>query len=212
MTRWPLGVVDIVYARRGDAVARAEAARIDGFAHIDVMLDVDASTLALPVGCPIAFPKPVDTWCVTPAPVDASGMWDRAVAWWRRAPRALLEPWAGAVVNSRERVEEFRAAVPGVRLLVDTGHVADWGEDPCELLHLADHVQLRQARRGVTQVHVDDATGEVDLDAVLRRLGQLDYRGALSVEYFDLPENGWGLTDPEMFARDLASRVRALLA
>jgi sugar phosphate isomerase/epimerase len=207
---WPLGVVDIVYARRGDVVERSRAAAADGYAHIDPLLGVDADSLALPIGCPTAFPKPVDTWCSTPAPnADIDGAWDRAVRWWRAAPHALLEPHAGAVVNSLESVRAFRAEVPGVRLLVDTGHVANWGGDPCELLDLADHVQLRQGCRGETQVHVDDARGAVDFAAVFARLDALDYRGLLSVEYFDLPEHGWPLEDPEGWARDLAARLRA---
>jgi sugar phosphate isomerase/epimerase len=136
-------------------------------------------------------------------------MWDRAVRWWRAAPHALLEPWAGAVVNSVERVREFQRAVPELRLLVDTGHVADWGGDPCELLEWADHVQLRQGAPGRTQVHVDDDDGVVDFDAVFARLAQLDYPGRVSVEYFDLPTEGWGLAEPERWARDLATRLRA---
>ncbi len=208
--RWPLGVVDVVYARRGGIEARARAARDDGYEHIDPLLGADAASLALPIGCPTAFPKPQPRWCATPAPAAGAGMWERAVRWWRAAPGALLEPWAGAVVDSAEAVHAFRAEVPGVRLLVDTGHVADWGGDPCELLTLADHVQLRQGRRGHTQVHVDDPAGEVDFRAILDRLGALDYRGRLSVEYFDLPDNGWPLADPEGWARDLAAYLRAL--
>ncbi|HWS44537.1 MAG TPA: TIM barrel protein [Acidimicrobiia bacterium] len=209
MIRWPLGVVDIVYARRGDIVEQSRAARADGFAHIDPLLGADPDLLALPIGCPTAFPKPVDTWCSTPAPnADIEGSWERAVRWWRAAPHALLEPHATAVVHSIETVRAFRAEVPGVRLLVDTGHVASWGGDPCELLDLADHIQLRQGKRGHTQVHADDASGVVDFDAVFRRLDELDYRGLLSVEYFDLPEHGWPLADPEQWARDLAARLR----
>ena len=206
--RRPLGVVDIVYARRGDVPQRALAAQADGFEHIDPLLGTDASSLALPIGCPTAFPKPRPGWCATPAPRAGEGMWDRAVRWWKAAPGALLEPWAGAVVNSADAVRAFRAEVPELRLLVDTGHVADWGGDPCELLELADHVQLRQGKPGHTQVHIDDPSGVVDFAAVLRRLDALDYRGRLSVEYFDLPENGWPLEDPESWARDLAARVR----
>ena len=206
----PLGVVDIVYARRGDAVQRSRSAAADGFDHVDVMLGVEADTLALPIGCPTAFPKPVDTWCATPAPTAGDGMWDRAVRWWQAAPRALLEPWAGAVVNSAETVAAFREAVPGVRLLLDTGHVADWGGDPCELLHLADHVQLRQGCPGHTQLHPDDERGVVDFAAVLRCLAGLGYRGRLSVEYFDLPEQGWALDDPRAWALDLARYLRGL--
>jgi sugar phosphate isomerase/epimerase len=206
----PIGVADVVYARLRDPVARSEAAAADGFVHIDPMIDDDPSTLALPVWCPTAFPKPVDAWCATPAPsADLDGAWERAVRWWRAAPRALLEPWAGAVVNSIETVHAFRAEVPGARLLVDTGHVADWGGDPCELLDLADHVQLRQGRPGHTQLHADDAAGVVDFAAVFRRLERLDYRGKVSVEYFDLPDEGWPLADPPAWARDLRDRLRA---
>ena len=126
--------------------------------------------------------------------------------WWRAAPRALLEPWAGAVVNSLETVRAFRDEVPGVRLLVDTGHVADWGGDPCELLDLADHVQLRQ---GKPRPHAGarrrpDAAWSTS-PRCFARLDELDYRGKLSVEYFDLPDNGWPLEDPEQWARDLAA-------
>ena len=103
------------------------------------------------------------------------------------------------------------AEVPGLRLLVDTGHVADWGGDPLELLPYAEHVQLRQGRPGAAQLHVDDPSGVVDFGAVIRRLGELDYRGRLSVEYFDLPDLGWPLDDPRGWALDLEARVRPLL-
>ncbi|HEX5615688.1 MAG TPA: TIM barrel protein [Acidimicrobiia bacterium] len=208
MTARPLGVVDVVY---GSATSPPDAARLaaaDGFAHIDVRVDVEPATLALPVGCPIAFPKPIPGWCATPAPTRAPGMWERAVRWWRAAPGALLEPWAGAVVHSAATVRAFLAEVPGTRLLVDTGHVADWGGDPCELLELADHVQLRQGAPGHTQLHVDDPAGVVDFAAVLARLDALDYAGKLSVEYFDLPEHGWPCAEPRAWALDLARRVR----
>jgi len=209
--RWPLGVVDVTYARLPEVADRARAAQADGFAHIDCMVGIDPASLVLPIGCPTAFPKPVDECCTTPAPsADLDGAWERAVRWWRAAPGALLEPWAGAIVNSLESIEAFRAEVGDVRLLVDTGHVADWGGDPCELLPLADHVQLRQGKPGMTQLHVDDPSGVVDFAAVFRTLARLDYRGKVSVEHFDLPYNGWDLDDPEQWARDLAARLRAL--
>jgi sugar phosphate isomerase/epimerase len=206
----PLGVVDIVYSPR-PVEERARLAATDGFEHIDVLVDVDPTTLPLPVGCPTAFPTPRPGWCSTPAPRAGPGVWERTVAWFRDAPGALLEPWAGAVVNSAETCRAMMDAVPGLRLLVDTGHVADWDGDPLELLPYADHVQLRQGRPGATQVHVDDPTGVVDFAAVMDRLGDLGYRGRLSVEYFDLPELGWPLADPRAWALDLAVRVRPLL-
>jgi len=206
----PLGVVDIVYAP-WPVGERAALAVADGFEHIDVLVDDDPSALPLPVGCPTAFPKPRPGWCSTPAPRAGPGVWDRTVELFRAAPGALLEPWAGAVVNSLEGCRAMMDEVPGLRLLVDTGHVADWSGDPLELLPYADHVQLRQGRPGATQVHVDDPTGVVDFAAVVRRLRELDYRGRLSVEYFDLPELGWPLADPRSWALDLAAAVRPLL-
>lgn len=210
----PLGVVDIVYAATPDPAARSRQAAADGFAHVDVLDGVDPASLALPVGCPIAFPKPRPGWCATPAPAAGSigdaGMWERCVRWFRAASGALLEPWAGAVVHSTETCRAMLAEVPGLRLLVDTGHVADWGEDPVALLELADHVQLRQGAPGRTQLHVDDPDGVVDFAAVLARLDALGYDGLLSVEYFDLPEQGWPLADPRAWALDLAVAVRAL--
>jgi sugar phosphate isomerase/epimerase len=206
----PLGVVDIVYAP-SPVHARAALAVEDGFEHIDVLVDVDATTLPLPVGCPTAFPKPRPGWCSTPASRDAPGAWERTAELFRAAPGALLEPWAGAVVHSADGCRAMMAEVPGLRLLVDTGHVADWGGDPLELLPHAGHVQLRQGRPGAAQVHVDDPSGVVDFGAVIRRLDELDYRGRLSVEYFDLPDLGWPLEDPRGWALDLAAQVRPLL-
>jgi sugar phosphate isomerase/epimerase len=204
MTARPLGVVDVVYWGRGDEPARAIAAQADGFAHIDPLYGTDPATLVLPIGCPTAFPKPVDDWCSTPAPpATLDGAWERAVRWWTRAPQALMEPFKSSFVHTNEQIRAFKQEVPTLRLLVDTGHVADWGEDPVELLDLADHVQLRQGKPGETQVHVDDPSGVVDFDAVFKRLDQLDYQGKFSVEYFNLPEQGWTCEDPEQWARDL---------
>jgi sugar phosphate isomerase/epimerase len=203
-----VGVVEVVYGTGGDVVRRSQLAADDGYTHIDVMVDVDPATLALPVGCPTAFPRPVAGWCATPAPTAVDGMWERCVRWFRAAPGALLEPWAGAVVHSRETAEAMMAEVPGLRLLVDTGHVADWGGDPLELLPYADHVQLRQGARGHTQLHVDDPAGVVDFTAVIGALDARGYTGRLSVEYFDLPEQGWPLADPRAWARDLAASLR----
>jgi sugar phosphate isomerase/epimerase len=207
--RFGLGVVDVVYAPR-PVEERARLARADGFDHIDVLVDVDPATLALPVGCPTSFPTPRPGWCSTPAPAAAPGAWERTVERFRDAPGALLEPWAGAVVNSMETCRAMMDEVPGLQLLVDTGHVADWGGDPIELLPYARHVQLRQGRPGAAQVHPTDPAGVVDFAAVLDRLEGLDYRGRLSVEYFDLPEHGWPLDDPRAWALELAARVRAI--
>lgn len=207
--RWSLGVVDVTFWP-DDPVAASVRARDLGFEHIDVLTGTDPATLALPLGCPTAFPKPEPGWCSTPAFVAGEGRWESTARWFRQAPGCLMEPWKGACVNSVETMRAMAEEVPGLRFLVDTGHVADWGGDPLEALEFADHVQLRQGRPGETQLHVDDPTGVVDFAAVLRRLEQLGYTGTLSVEHFDLVDQGWRCDDPVGWACDLAAHVRAL--
>ena len=206
-----LGVVDVVFYDEPDVVRRSERARDLGFAHIDVSDGVDPATLVLPIGCPTAFPKPRAGWCTAPAPRDEPGMWERTVRWFTRSPGALLEPWNGSVVSSLESAKAMMDEVPGLRLLIDTGHVADWGGDPVELLEYADHVQLRQGKPGSTQVHPDDPTGVVSFPAVVQRLDELSYPGCMSVEYFDLPEHGWPLDDPVGHAVALREQLLPLL-
>jgi sugar phosphate isomerase/epimerase len=197
-----------VYASVPTVEERALLARDDGFAHIDPLFGTDPASLVLPIGCPTAFPRPEAGWCTTPAIADGPGRWEKTVERFRAAPGCLIEPWAGSVIGSTERVLAMLEAVPGLQLLVDTGHVADWGGDPLELLPFARHVQLRQGAAGTTQLHVDDPRGVIDFAAVIARLQSLGYTGLCSVEYFDLPEQGWPLTDPRTWALDLATRLR----
>jgi Xylose isomerase-like TIM barrel len=208
VTRFPIGVIDIVYA--GHPVGeQVKMARTDGYAHLDAVLGVtEADTGGFPLGCPTAFPKPVAGWCACPAPPAGDGSWERAVRWWRAAPGALMEPWAGAVVNSVESMRAVQAEIPGLRFLVDTGHVADWGGDVFEILTFADHVQLRQGAPGRTQLHVDDPDGVHDFPAIVSHLDSIGYTGVLTIEYFDLPEHGWPLADPRTCARDLLHHLR----
>ena len=202
---YPLGVVDVVFGALELPDAAQRAADL-GFDHIDVPYDWEGP-LALPVGDRIAFPSP-RAGGSTPAPPAGEGMWERAVDAYRRTPGCRVEPWPGSIVDSVAAVRALLDEVPGLRLLVDTGHVACWGEDPCELLAWADHVQLRQARRGEAQT----LTGDVDFGAVLGRLDALGYTGLLSIEYFDLPEHGWPLDDPVAHAVTLADEVRTLMS
>ena len=210
--RRAIGVVHVAFAPDPVTVAAQRASAL-GFDHIDVPAAVDEA-LALPVGDRIAAASPKQG-CSTPAPArpesarDADALWDRAVAAYRRTPSMLMEPWGGSICDSIERIRAMLDAVPGLRLLVDTGHVAGWGEDPIELLRYAGHVQLRQASKGQVQRHPDDG-GDVDFAAVIRHLDQLGYEGLVSVEYFDLPEYGWPLDDPVEHCVALAAHVRSV--
>jgi sugar phosphate isomerase/epimerase len=203
-----LGVVDVVFAPATVPEA-ARRARELGFDHIDISTEWEPEwdgELALPVGDRIAHPSP-RPHCSVAAPPAGDGMWERAVDAYRRTPGVRMEPWPGSVVGSVAAVKAMLDAVPGLRLVVDTGHVACWGEDPVDLLLWADHVQLRQAAKGVAQA----LEGDVDFAVLFHRLDALDYRGLLSVEYFDLPQFGWPLDDPVGHAVALAAQLRPLL-
>jgi sugar phosphate isomerase/epimerase len=203
---FPLGVVDLAFVPDSPERA-AERARDLQFDHIDVRIEVDPTTLVLPVGCPLAQ-RPAAQFCSA----LPRRTWEHTITVFRDAPGALLEPGAASVVNSNEKVRAMCAEVPGLRILLDTGHVADWGGDPLELVDLAAHVQLRQGKPGHTQLHVDDPAGTVDFGALLRRLGEVGYTGLLSIEYFDLPDYGWPLDDPLDWTLDMARHVRGLMS
>jgi sugar phosphate isomerase/epimerase len=211
MGRYPLGVVAVTYLP-APAPEASQQARHAGFDFIDPPVAADPSELALPVGCPCSDPDPVPGWVYTPAPRDAPGRWEETAERFRAAPGCLMEPWAEACVNSVEKMRAMAEEVPGLRYLVDTGHVAAWGGDPVEAVEYADHVQLRQGKLGNGQLHVDDPAGTVDFAAVIRRLDQIGYQGKVAVEYFSLPDFGWPLEDPVGWALDLAAHVRPLLA
>lgn len=204
MSRFPLGIVYVTFGSipLPDAAQRA---RELGFDHIDIP-DAWQGELALRVGDRISAgaPRP---GCSCPALPPGTGNWERMVRAYTRTPGALLEPWAGSIVGSIAATRAMLDEVPGLRLLVDTGHVACWGEDPVDLLPFAGHVQLRQASRGVNQA----LTGDVDFARVIARLHELAYAGLLSIEYFDLPHLGWPLADPLGHALALAQQIRPLL-
>jgi sugar phosphate isomerase/epimerase len=212
-----VGVVAVAF---GDTPVEEVASRAGalGFDHIDCSdlalerLGADGvAALAVPVG-DLLSGADVRSGCTAMALIERRGQdrFDEAIEVFGRHPGARLEPIPHSMADSVAAAERIVAAVPGLRLTVDTGHVATWGEDPVRLLHLADHVQLRQAAKGRPQLHPDDG-GDVDFGAVLRELERLDYRGLLSVEYFDLPSYGWPLDDPVGYSVALASHVRGLM-
>jgi sugar phosphate isomerase/epimerase len=208
----PLGIVHVAL-RPAPLVEAAARAKELGFDHIDIAVDSlgeAGEEVALPIGevCSPREPRPGCTWLAPYQRDDTS--FDFTVRRLREQPGARLEVGPGSVAGSVASCRALVEAVPGLRLTVDTGHVAAWGEDPVELLDLAGHVQLRQAAPGLPQLHVDDGRGVVDFATVLRRLDDLDFDGLVSVEYFDLPDLGWPLDDPVGYCVELAGWVRAL--
>jgi sugar phosphate isomerase/epimerase len=215
--RSAIGIVAVAFggATLEDAAARAGAL---GFDHLDCSVfaldqlgPAGVDDLAVPVGDVLSGVE-VRSGCSAMALIERRGedRFDEAVELFGHHPGARLEPIPLSMADSVAAAERIVAAVPGLRLTVDTGHVATWGEDPVRLLHLADHVQLRQAAEGRPQLHPDEG-GDVDFAAVLSELERLDYRGLLSVEYMDLPDWGFPLDDPVGHAVALAAHVRALM-
>jgi sugar phosphate isomerase/epimerase len=214
---YAIGIVSVAFGNVGVEHAARRAAEL-GFEHLDSgvgaldLLDDDAiAQLPLPIGDRISGFE-VRSGCTGMAPFERRGedRFDETVELFRRNPGARLEPGPRSAADSIAKAEALVAAVPGLQLTVDTGHIATWGEDPVRLLRLAGHVQLRQAAEGQPQLYPDEG-GDVDFAAVLAELERLDYRGLLSVEYFDLPDYGWPLEDPVGHAVALAAHVRALM-
>ena len=213
----PIGIVGVAYDDDMTLDEMATRSADLGFDHLDAAvhlldgLDDDAiAALAVPIADRISGFELVDG-CTFVAPFERRGedRFDETVALMRAHPTVRLEPGPRTSAGSVEKIEALVAAVPGLRLTVDTGHVATWGEDPVEVLRYADHVQLRQAAKGEPQRHAD-VGGDVDFAAVLAELERLDYPGLMSVEYFDLPEMRMPLDDPVAHAVALAAHVRAL--
>jgi sugar phosphate isomerase/epimerase len=213
----PIGIVGVAYGAVSLDEMAARSAEL-GFDHLDAPVhlldgldDAALAALAVPVADRISGFELVDG-CTFVAPYERRGedRFDETVALMRAHPTVRLEPGPRTSAGSVEKIEALVAAVPGLRLTVDTGHVATWGEDPVEVLRHADHVQLRQAAKGDPQRHADDG-GDVDFAAVLTELDRLDYQGQVSIEYFDLADMGWPLDDPVGHCVALAAHVRALM-
>jgi sugar phosphate isomerase/epimerase len=213
-----IGIVAVAFGPIDVPGACALAADL-GFDHVDASVGgIDAlssearEALPVPIGDRIGgFEMHPDATCMALPERRGEDTFDQTVARFREHPGARLEPGPRTAADRVERVEAIVAAVPGLRLTLDTGHVAAWGEDPVRLLRHAGHVQLRQAAKGRPQLHPDEG-GDVDFAAVIAELRRLDYRGLLSIEYFDLPDYGWPLDDPVGHAVALAAHVRPLLA
>jgi sugar phosphate isomerase/epimerase len=211
VTKGPgLGIVSIAFGADCPYPEAARRAAELGFDHMDIGLDrlpADGEpALVLPIGDRIgSTPR---TGCTVRPPRACT--WDEGVAFLRQQPDIRVEPGPRSLLSTPAEIRAMCEAVPGLRLTLDTGWSVFCGFDPLEVADLADHVQLRQARPGRAQMHIDE-DGDVDFAAVLAGLASLGYQGLFSVEYFDLPELRLPLQDPLTWSVDLARRVRPLL-
>lgn len=153
------------------------------------------------------WPKPRNGWGYPPPP-NIEGAWEHTIRELREAPGALVEPWAGSVCSTNEVTRELMKEVPGLRLIIDVGHLVYKDNDPYELLPHADIVQLRDCAPGKQQLPVGD--GVMDFRRVKSDLEKIDYQGTIVVEYFDLPWVGYPLDTPLEWSLLLAGYLDAL--
>ena len=206
-----VGIVSVAFGTDCPYAESGRRAAELGSAHIDIGLDrlgADGEPdFPLPIGDRIgAEPR---AGCTVSPPRKCT--WEEGVAFLRRVPGIRVEPTPGSLLGTPEAIRAMCAEVPGLRITLDTGWSVYAGFDPLEVADLADHVQLRQAKPGVPQMHVDD-DGDVDFPAVIAGFDALGYTGLFSAEYFDLPNLNLPLEDPVGWSVDLLHRVGPLLA
>jgi sugar phosphate isomerase/epimerase len=206
-----VGIVSVAFGIHTPYAESGRRAAELGFDHIDIGLD------RLDEGEEPAFPLPIGdrigstpcTGCTVRPPRNCT--WEEGVAFLRQQPGIRVEPGPRSLLDTVAAIRAMCEEVPGLRLTLDTGWSVFCGFDPLEVADLAGHVQLRQARPGTPQMHVDD-DGDVDFAAVVAGFDAIGYAGLFSVEYFDLPDMKLPLDDPVGWSVDLAHRVRPLLA
>lgn len=136
----------------------------------------------------------VSFWAGVPGPdVDRDQAWDWLVEGVRALERTsggwvdlAVEPEPGMLVEDTADWERLAAAVPGLRLALDTGHclvAGDLGPDEAVRRHAADlgTVAVEDMRRGVHE-HLAFGTGDVDLPAVLGALTEVGWTRLVTVE------------------------------
>jgi sugar phosphate isomerase/epimerase len=204
-----LGIVSVAFGTNTTYPESARRAADLGFDHIDIGLDRlegDEPELALPIWDRIGSePR---TGCTVRPPRKCT--WEEGVAFLRQQPDIRVEPGPASLLNTAEAIRAMCEEVPGLRLTLDTGWSVYCGFDPLEVADLVGHLQLRQARPGVAQMHIDEE-GDVDFAAVFKGFAAIGYEGLFSVEYFDLPDLKLPLDDPVGWSVDLMHRVRPLI-
>jgi sugar phosphate isomerase/epimerase len=206
-----LGIVSVAFGSDTTYPESARRAAELGFDHIDIGLDrMDGDgelDLLLPIGDRIgSTPR---TGCTVRPPRKCT--WEEGVAFLRQEPGIRVEPGPNSLLNTVESIRAMCEEVPGLRLTLDTGWSVFCGFDPLEVADLVGHLQLRQARPGVPQMHIDEE-GDVDFPAVFAGFKAIGYEGLFSVEYFNLPDLKLPLEDPVGWSVDLMHRVRPLLS
>lgn len=131
-----------------------------------------------------------------------------------RGLRFSVEPHLDSIAAEPDSAARLAGRVPGLTLTVDYSHFVAQGTEPSavhRLLPLAGHVHVRQAAPGKLQAAEDE--GVIDFGTMLRRLADLQYRGALTLEYLWSPWQGMNrvdvVTETLLLRRRLEARCAA---
>jgi sugar phosphate isomerase/epimerase len=204
-----LGIVSVAFGTECTYPEAGRRAAELGFDHIDIGLDRlvgEEPELALPIGDRIgSTPR---TGCTVRPPRKCT--WEEGVAFLRQQPGIRVEPGPASLLDTAESIRAMCEEVPGLRLTLDTGWSVYCGFDPLEVADLVGHLQLRQAKPGTPQMHIDEE-GDVDFPAVFAGFAAIGYQGLFSVEYFNLPDLKLPLEDPVGWSVDLMHRVRPMI-
>jgi sugar phosphate isomerase/epimerase len=206
-----LGIVSVAFGMDCPYPEAARRAVELGFDHIDIGLDrLDGDReqeLPLPIADRIgSTPR---TGCTVRPPRNCT--WEEGVAFLRQQPGIRVEPGPSSLLDTAEAIRAMCEEVPGLRLTLDTAWSVYCGFDPLEVADLVGHLQLRQARPGHPQLHIDEE-GDVDFPAVFAGFAAIGYEGVFSVEYFNLPDLKLPLEDPVGWSVDLMHRVRPMIS
>ena len=148
---------------------------------LDVCAACQGETVSFWAGVPQAGVAPAQAWDWL-----LEGARQVAAAARERGVIASLEPEPGMLVETVDDYRRVQAAVPGLRLALDTGHLLVTGErEPAaavrEFVAQLGTVALEDMRRGVHE-HLPFGEGDMDVPAVLQALHTIRFAGLVCVE------------------------------
>ena len=148
---------------------------------LDVCAACQGETVSFWAGVPQAGVAPTEAWDWL-----LEGVHQVEAAARERGVSASLEPEPGMLIETVDDYRRMQAAVPGLRLALDTGHLLVTGErDPAaavrEFAPQIGTVALEDMRRGVHE-HLPFGEGDMDVPAVLRALRDIRFGGLVCVE------------------------------
>jgi sugar phosphate isomerase/epimerase len=100
-----------------------------------------------------------------------------------------VEPSRNSLLNVPAKAVEMAKAAPGLKYTLDFLHYQVNGhsqEEAMKLLEYTGHMHARQAAVGWAKCPIE--FGEIDFDAIVKRLRGLRWNGVIAMEYWNGPE------------------------